>query len=154
MNGVIWVDRKNKKSRADAYYRIISLLKKKKQICIFPEGTWNLTDSQPMLPLYWGCIELAKETKSALVPIILEYKGDICIVNPGKPVYVMPEETKDKKIGEITDIMATLKWEIWERFPMEKRRESMREEWEEEVLRRLADYPKLDYEYEKSCIRR
>ena len=55
---------------------------------------------------------------------------------------------------KLRDIMATLKWEIWNEFPVVKRNYMLSANWEQEVKRRIAEYPKLDYEYEKSCIRR
>ncbi len=60
---------------------------------------------------------------------------------------------KQEKIDELSDKMASLKWEIWELFPVVSRKNVRMEEWEEEVQRRIADYPVLDFEYEKSCAR-
>jgi hypothetical protein len=59
---------------------------------------------------------------------------------------------KKQKIDELTDALATMKWEIWESFPIEHRAEFSGNEWEEEMQKRIAEYPKLDYEYEKRCI--
>lgn len=42
---------------------------------------------------------------------------------------------------------------IWEEFPVEKRRDIDMEEWHREACRRVEEYPKLNYEYEMSCIR-
>jgi hypothetical protein len=47
-------------------------------------------------------------------------------------------------------VLATLKWEIWEVFSVEHRVDVSGDEWEEQ--KRLAEYPKLDIEYENSCI--
>lgn len=54
MNGAILVDRKSKKDRKKSYKKMKRLLKNDKSILIFPEATWNLSDSVPMLPIYWG----------------------------------------------------------------------------------------------------
>ena len=58
-----------------------------------------------------------------------------------------------KKIAELRDVMATLKWEIWEMFSSVSRATVASDEWEREVIRRVAEYPKLDYEYEMSFVR-
>jgi 1-acyl-sn-glycerol-3-phosphate acyltransferase len=153
LNGAIWVDRKDKQERANVKRRIEQLLKKGNKIIMFPEGTWNLTPSKPMLPLYWGCIDIAKEAHCPIVPLVLEYKGDDVYVKFGIPLIVGVDDDKLKKINELTDMMATLKWEIWESFPTEHRTDFYGNEWEEEKQKRIAEYPKLDYEYEKSCVR-
>jgi 1-acyl-sn-glycerol-3-phosphate acyltransferase len=88
LNGAIWVDRKDKKQRANVKNRIVQLLKKGNKIIMFPEGTWNLTPSKPMLPLYWGCIDIARETGSPIVPLILEYRGTECFVKFGEPICI------------------------------------------------------------------
>lgn len=121
---------------------------------MFPEGTWNLSPSKPMLPLYWGIIDIAKKTGCPIVPIVLEYRGNVCYAKWGRTIYVTGRDSKQDKIKEISDILATMKWEIWELFPIVSRRKICEDEWEQEVRRRLAEYPKLDYEYEKSCVLR
>ena len=50
--------------------------------------------------------------------------------------------------------MATLRWSIWEYFPKEKRSEIDMKEGDREKEKRLKEYPKLNYRYEMSCIRR
>jgi 1-acyl-sn-glycerol-3-phosphate acyltransferase len=153
MNGTIWCDRKDKTSRLKSKQYIVNLLKMGHNIMMYPEGTWNLTPSKPMLPLYWGCIDIAKEAHCPIVPLVLEYKGDDVYVKFGTPLTVEAEDDKLKKINELTDVLATLKWEIWESFPTEHRTDFYGNEWEEEKQKRIAEYPKLDYEYEKSCVR-
>ena len=54
LNGTIWVDRKNKLSRKKAYEKMKQFLQNQTSILLFPEATWNLSDSKPMLPIYWG----------------------------------------------------------------------------------------------------
>lgn len=151
LNGIIWVDRMDRQSKQEAFCRMIHLLKHGENICMFPEGTWNLTPSKPMLPLYWGCISLAKETKCPIQPLVLEYQGKDCFVNFGELFFVKEEDTKEEKIEELTDLFATLKWDIWEKFPVLHRKDDMAAEWEAEVARRIAEYPKLNAEYEKRC---
>lgn len=153
LNGVIYVDRKSKTDKAFVKNKIIKLMLNGENLCVFPEGTWNLTPSKPMLPLYWGVVDIARETKCPIIPLVLEYKEKDCYVKWGNLIYVTERDIKQNKIRELSDEMATLKWNIWEMFPRVLRKEIGETEWEKEKEQRLAEYPKLDYEYEKSIIR-
>lgn len=152
LNGVIYVDRKNRSDKAFAKRKIKKLVLSGKNMLLFPEGTWNLMPSKPMLPLYWGIIEIAKETKCPIIPLVLEYEKKDCYIKWGEPLYVSETDTKAEKIGQLSDEMASLRWDIWEMFPLLVRKGFDGMEWEQEKCRRLAEYPKLDYEYEKSVI--
>lgn len=81
----------------------------------------------------------------------LEYKEQDCYVNFGELFMINAEDEKEEKIQELADRFATLKWEIWEKFPVQHREECMKAEWDTEVARRIAEYPKLNIEYEKKC---
>lgn len=83
----------------------------------------------------------------------MEYFGKKVYVKFGHPITVQLEHDKQKKFEELTEAFSTLKWEIWERFPVMKRA-SIDVDWKQEVRKRLAAYPKLDYAYEKSVIRK
>ena len=151
-NGVVWVDRKNKKSKSNSKEKMHALAKKGRSLCIFPEGTWNLSPSAPVLPIYWGVIDVAKSTETPIVPVCLEYR-DKCYVKYGEPITLDKDADKLEAIQQLRDIFATLKWDIWESFPCEKRADIDDNYWNEEVSRRLKEYTLLDYEYEMSCIR-
>ncbi|MCM1247224.1 MAG: 1-acyl-sn-glycerol-3-phosphate acyltransferase [Lachnoclostridium sp.] len=154
LNGVIYVDRKDKESKIAARNTMLKLLLKGCNLCVFPEGTWNLTPSKPMLPLYWGIIDIAKAAKTSIIPMILEYKGNDCYVKFGSPIYITQTDNKQDKINELTDIMATMRWDIWSMFPVVSRDMIDEGEWDREIQKRIKEYPKFDYEYEKSIIRK
>lgn len=153
MNGVVWVDRHDAGSRNNAAMQMCSLLKAGKSIVYFPEGTWNLHPAKPMLPMYWGGVNIARGTKCPIVPVCIEYYGKNACVRFGSPITVQANDDKQIKFEELTEAFSTLKWEIWERFPT-VRRETLDVDWEQEVKKRLAAYPKLDYQYERSVIRK
>lgn len=154
LNGVVYVDRHSSESKKAASKKIQSLLKQGQNLCIYLEGTWNLTSSKPLLPLYWGIIDIAREAACPIIPLVLEYRENDCYVKFGTPVYVAKEDNKQTKIDELSDKMASLRWDIWEKFPVVSRTSVDQKEWEREVRKRIAEYPKLDYEYEKSCVRK
>ena len=72
------------------------LLMKKNNLLIFPEGTWNLLPSSPMLPIYWGGIALAMETGKPLIPVVMEYRGDDVYIAFDKPIYYQKSQDKSK----------------------------------------------------------
>lgn len=154
LNGVVYVDRKSSDSRKKAFQRILAHLRQGRNMCIYPEGTWNLTPSKPLLPMYWGIVELSRQSGCPIVPLVLEFRENACWAKFGQAIYVRPEDQKRERFALLEEEMATIKWELWEQFPMVSRSSLDMDEWEQEVQRRIAAYPKLDYEYEKSCVRR
>ena len=154
LNGVIWVDRHSSIDKKRASQRMRELLSKGESVLMFPEGTWNLEPSKPMLPMYWGCIDIARYANVPIVPFVLEYIGKDCYVKFGVPIYVQETDDKLGKFEELSETMATLKWEIWEEFPITTRQEVDLLEWEQEKVARVKEYPMLDYEYEMSCVRK
>lgn len=153
LNGVIYIDRKNKKSRRRGFDKMIKNLKAGKNLLMYPEGTWNLTPSKLMLPMNWGVIELAKRTGVPIVPLVAEYYLECCYVKLGEAIYIDKDMDKKTSIDHLEDVMVTLKWDICELFGVEKRTDRMKEEFEEMIQNRVHEYPKFDLEYEQSVIR-
>ena len=153
LNGVVWVDRKSRESKKVAFKKMLSCMKQGLNICVFPEATWNLTPSKPMLPMYWGVIDLAKKSGCPIIPLALEFRDNACYAKFGEPIYCLPEDEKIERFAKLEETMATIKWEIWESFPVEKRDSINADEWNIEVSQRLLEYPILNYEYEKQFIR-
>lgn len=121
LNGVVYVDRKNKKNKKKSLQKMLKILQRGKSLLICPEGTWNLTPNKPMIPLNWGIVELAKQTGVPIIPLILEYQSDCCYAKYGEPIYISKEMDKQMGIEQLEETMATLKWEIWEMFPVQRR---------------------------------
>lgn len=119
LNGVDWVARADEKSRflakeASARRTINDLF-----YLYLPEGTWNMTESDPMLPFNWGIIDIAQKSGHPIVPVVLEYTKDICYVKIGKPMYVSIYDDKLEAVNKLRDTMATMRWKIWERTSMD-----------------------------------
>lgn len=150
--GVVWADRKKKRSKRKAVIKMKRLLNGGANVAIFPEATWNLAPSSPTLPLYWGVIDIARDTQKPIVPVVLEYVQDkVCYVSFGKVMNISPDDDKKERIDDLKEQFSTMKWEIWEKHP--EVGFDTQEQWDNEIKRRLAEYPKLDYEYEQSVIR-
>lgn len=154
LNGVVWVDRDDRESKRKAVDQMARLLEKGENVCMFPEATWNLTPSKPVLPLYWGIIGLAGRAGVPIVPVVLEYREDSCYVKFGQALAVKGPENKQDKINALEDALATLKWDIWQKFPLVRRKGIREGEWDDEVRRRLAEYPLLDERQEQNYVRR
>ena len=152
LNGAVWVDRKSREDRNNSKAKMIKLLHNKTNLVIFPEGTWNLTPSKPMLPLYWGVIDIARFSCKPIIPMVLEYTDKKCYVAFGESMTIYPNDKKGDKIGVLNDQFSTLKWTIWEKFPDTGC--NTLDEWNAEVKKRLSEYLKLDYKYETSVIRK
>lgn len=154
LNGVIFVDRKNKADMAASKDALLAYLGKNQSIIIFPEGTWNLTDSEPMMHMKWGIIDVAKEAGAQIVPIILEYdrENKKCFMRFGSPLVFTPIDNKADGICKLRDTMATMRWKSWERKGIFSRAE-MDIDAERKVMRySIKEYPLIDWEYESSCI--
>ena len=53
LNGVIYVDRKDREDMAAAKQTMAAYLDQGRSVVVFPESTWNLTPNLPMLPMRW-----------------------------------------------------------------------------------------------------
>lgn len=51
LNGVVYVDRKDKDSKKHESEKMLQILQRGNSLLLRPEGTWNMTPSKPMLPL-------------------------------------------------------------------------------------------------------
>lgn len=154
LNGTIWIDRKDKASKTRGARRMLEVLLEGDSILIFPEGTWNTEPSLPMLPMAWGIIDLAQKSGRPIIPMAVEYYGSDCYIKFGEPLRYWPDGNKSEDIKALRDAMATLRWDIWETMPQVHRGDLSGNEWEQEIADRVAAYPKLDFAYEQSCVRR
>ena len=114
LNGAIFVDRKDKADMAASKLAMSAYLRKGRSIVMFPEGTWNLTENQLMLPMKWGIIDIAKETGAQIVPVVLEYDRESkrCFARFGEPMIFSAEDSKAEAIAALRDTMATMRWEL------------------------------------------
>lgn len=122
--GFIGCDTTEKEDRHIAKELAIRTLKQGGNILIFPEGAWNITENQVVMKLYTGTIEMAIRSGADIVPIAIEQYEKSFYMNIGKNISL--DETSDlnkkrKLSDDLRDTLCTLKWEIWEQFPITKR---------------------------------
>lgn len=154
VNGSIWVNRRSKDDMLASKDTLLSYLSQGQSILWFPEGTWNLTSNLLMLPMRWGIINVARQANAQIIPMALDYdrNKNLCRVKFGAPL--SGEDLADNRDGirMLRDTIATLRWEMMADRPTLSRAEADPEELRKEVEAAIAEYPMLDWEYERSCI--
>ena len=158
VNGVFYFNEKDKKDRKAVSGKMIEHLKQNGNLMYFIEGTWNLTPNLPMLPCYWGIVDIAKEGNAIIVPVACEQYGKKFKINIGKNFdmkkYGEGNEEKSRAIGDLRDTLSTLKWEIWESEEPLKREELNGDEWDKYVEQRFSEWPYFNKEYIKDLVYR
>ena len=150
LNGVFYFNEKDKADRKAVVAKMINHLKAGGNLMYFIEGTWNITPNLPMLPCYWGIVDIAKKSNAIIIPVASEQYGKLFKINIGKNFdmnnYDDGLEEKARAISDLRDTLATLKWEIWETEPV-KRENLTGHEWEEYVEKRFKEWPYFNEEY-------
>ncbi len=153
--GAVWVDRKDKDDRTASKHRILNILDRGQSVLWFPEGTWNLSDNLLMLPMRWGIIETASMADAQIIPMALMYDREKkkCYAKFSQPIY--GEQLTDCRNGiqSLRDAVATLRYELMEKCTeVQPRCVQSSEAWQREKKDIIAEYPPLDWKYEKSVI--
>ena len=154
-NGKIDVDRDDKESGKKASEKAVKLLSSGVSVVMYPERTWCTKASTPINPCLWGWVDIAKKANVPVIPIALEYyeyTDDCCYINASKPIIVSPNDSKIERNYELEDTFVTLKSEIWNQFPIQKRSEVDSNLWEKIMRQRYAEYPKLNIQKEKTYV--
>lgn len=154
LNGVIWVDRKNRADMAASKQGIETYLQQGRSVLWFPEATWNLTDNLLMLPMRWGIIDVAQQANAQIIPMVLDYDREkmVCRVQFAKAMSGTELQDKGTAIRILRDTLAAMRWEMMQNQPVLRRSEVDPEKLQAEMFRVLAEYPPLDWAYESSCI--
>ena len=151
VNGVLYFNEKVQWDRHEVVNRMIDHLKSGGNLMYFPEGAWNLKPELPILPCYWGIIDIAQKSNAIVIPVAVEQYGKRFKINIGKNFdmqkFGSDNSEKSRAIESLRDVLATLKWEIWETEPQLIRQKKNGNEWNEYVNARLAEWPYFSLEY-------
>lgn len=154
-NGVIYFNERVKEDRAAVSMKMIKHLQGGGNLMYFPEGTWNVTPNLPMLPCYWGIVEVAQKGNAMIIPVAGEQYGKHFKVRIGKNIDMLQfgssKEEKSKAIEYLRDTLATLKWEIWE-TESQRRSELGGNEWTQYQEERFREWPYFSLEYIEPLI--
>lgn len=148
-NGVVYVDRDNKESRKKAKQEMIYMLQKGENIMLYPEGTWNFSPNQPVLPLFRGVVDIAIAAHAMIIPFGLKVDDttNTYYVSVGNPI--APKGEKLILLEEIRDEMATLKWQLYEYLANDKAhydKAALMDNWNEYIQKRLSECSYMNYE--------
>ncbi len=151
VNGVFYFNERVMSDRRAVTNKMITHLRAGGNLMYFPEGTWNLTPNLPVLPCYWGIVEIAQKSNAIIIPIAAEQYGKHFKINIGRnfdmnKFGIGPDE-KRKAIGELRDTLATLKFEIWQSEPCLERKKMEKDMWKQYVAARLSEWPYFNMEY-------
>ena len=150
VNGIIYVNENDKEDRKKVRETMISTLKSGGNIMYFPEGTWNLTPNLPVLQLFPGIIDIARESNAIIVPIAIEQYDKQFIGNVGHnfdvETYYKEGLSREQIKDLLRDTLATLKWEIYETVPMLDRTKSRDQYFDEMITSRMSEWPGFTYE--------
>lgn len=127
---------------------MIDHLRQGGNLMYFPEGTWNLSPNLPVLPCYWGIVDVAQKGNAVIVPIAAEQYGKHFVINIGEN-FDMSRYDSDKALAitELRDTLAALKWEIWESQSIRHRKEVDADEWNAYVTDRFREWPYFNLAY-------
>lgn len=114
LNGVIFLDTDDKEDRRIAYLRSVELLKAGGSLMIFPEGARNGTENIPVMPLFSGTAKMALETNTPIIPVAIEQYDKRFVINFGNELFPADFQNAADLTQTLRDVMATLKWDIWE----------------------------------------
>lgn len=114
-----------------------------------------ISDNLLMLPMRWGIIETAYTAGAQIIPMALMYDRDKkeCYAKFSEPIY--GEQLTDCRNGIqlLRDSIATLRYELMEECGKVQPRYILQSElWQKENKDIIAEYPPLDWQYEKSVI--
>lgn len=137
-NGVLWVDTSDKEDRKNSFWFMLKALKQGIPMLIYPEAIWNLTENLPMMKIFPGAILAAKECNVSILPIAIEQRGKHFLLNVGEKMNFTDME-ENVAVQMLRDTLATLKWEIWESLPREKRVDIPEDYHEKFVQERLSE---------------
>lgn len=168
--GVVWVKRNNsEKNRIELSPKehMLKLLEENQSIKTYPERTWNVTENEIVLPFKWGDVYISQQSQKPIIPIIMEYnyEKNICYYNIGKPMYISKEDDLIEANNRLRDEMATLRYNIWEKFDEERKteinhltgnkyKELAKKEYVEYKKKLIEEFPTFQEEEEAKMIYR
>ena len=151
VNGLIYVDRNDKKSRNESLLKMQRVLESGSSVLIFPEGGWNNTENLLVQKLFPGVYKLAQTTDVAVVPICCfhRYGSKTIYVNSMPPIDMKAYE-KSEGMEILRDALATMMYKSIEKhsvfikraslktdprlsFMRERRKEYLKTKWTRDV---------------------
>ncbi len=157
INGSIMVNRKSKSSTKTAVQRASQLLRLGMDLMMFPEGVWNKTPNQLILPLWPGIYRISQETGAKIVPVIHYLPSH----DPGSYIHTVVDDpvsidgmSEQEALMRLRDIMAGWYFLMMERYGRATRDELVEETtdscsvWEHHLRKLVETADRYDCEIE------
>ena len=151
LNGVVYIREDDKADRALSKEKMINVLRNGGNMMYFPEGTRNLTEHLPVLPLPFGVVDVAARAGATIIPIGIQQYDSLFYLAVGEnfDVDTYETDTTEGKIAAINDLrdrLATLKWDIWESIPTEIANSINADSFRKHINERLQEWPGMTLE--------
>ena len=121
-SGIILVDRYDKENRQASLKKAERVINFGGNVMIFPEAVWNMSPNLLVRKLFPGVYKIAAMTKAPVVPISTMMYEDSFYVSRGTPLH-LDGFNQDDGLALLRDTLATLKWEIMEKYGASTREE-------------------------------
>ncbi len=139
--GVIFVDVMDREDRKNSRSMMEAVLKQGDNMMIFPEAAWNFSENEIIYDIPFGCVDIALAADAAIIPICMEQYGKHFVINVGDEFYPTDRVNSTQ---ELRDIMASLKYKIWEHKGIQKRSELSYDYWHNFLQERMAEWKSYD----------
>ena len=155
LNGSIIVDRVDKQSRLAARDKMEYAIDLGANLMIFPEGVWNKTENLLLLPFFGGVYDVACKKGAFIVPVATHLEGN-CVYSSIGEAFDISVYDKKEGLAVLRDKMATLKWELMEKYSVTKRADllgtiSPKEYWEQYIEFLISEVDFYDREVENNA---
>lgn len=147
LNGRHYVDRSDSTKQQKVADNIVRTINNGMNYVIYSEQTWCIKPSTPINHLRRGWVDIAKRAHCPVIPLALEFyelTDNVCYAKFGEPFIVEAGEDKIAVNNRLEDTLATLKFDIWNQFPIQQRKTIDPTFWQEMVKMRQSGYPELD----------
>lgn len=154
LSGVIIVDRNDKASRTAAQKKMEYAMELGSDIIMYPEGVWNTSENLLIGKLFPGVYNLAQATGALIMPIALVRTDKFVYAMLGDAFDICEYERKEG-LTVLRDRMATMKYELMEKYTVGKRSDydDTQQYWEkyQDDLVAEIDY-RYDFETERKSL--
>jgi len=146
INGLIFVDRFDKKSRKDSVDKMKRVLDAGNSILIFPEGRLNDSENKLCLKMFSGVYNLSSYKKVEVVPMSVfnDNLSNDFHISYGDPIKVYEYEYRDG-VEKIRDSIATMMYEQIEKFSSPFSREDIDDIHFNFMEERINEYRKVKW---------
>lgn len=141
LNGVIYVDEEDKEDKANTKRMMIKLLQSGRNIMIFPEGTWNLSENEIIRDIAYGTADVAISAGAVIVPIAIEQYDKHFVICQGRVLEPAKlQADKQRLTMALRDELAGLKWKIWEKNGICRRSSLDNDYWDRFMQSRFMEW--------------